>query len=91
MNKNKEKIRYTLKFYYKKEKNATQAAKKICDIYGHDAVLVRMAQSWFKRFQSENFDVKDAPLVDQSLENSMKLWIKLSKTVTLAVMISVKN
>jgi len=29
-----------LKFYYKKEKNATQTAKKICDIYGYDAVSV---------------------------------------------------
>jgi len=45
-------------FYYKKGKTATQAAKKICDVYGHDAVCV--AQSWFKRFQSGNFNVKDA-------------------------------
>ncbi|XP_015189019.1 PREDICTED: histone-lysine N-methyltransferase SETMAR-like [Polistes dominula] len=42
-------------------KNATQAAKRICDVYGHDAVSVRVAQSWFKRFQSGNVDVKDAP------------------------------
>jgi len=33
--------------------------KKICDVYGH-AVSVHVAQSWFKRFQSGNFDVKDA-------------------------------
>jgi len=59
MSKNKEKIRYILKFYYKKGKNATQAAKKLCDVYGHDAV--RVAQIWFKRFQPENFDIKDAP------------------------------
>jgi len=49
MSKKKE-IRYILKFYYKKEKNATQVAKKICDVYGHDAVLVCVEQSWFKRF-----------------------------------------
>jgi len=48
-----------LKFYYKKGKNTTKAAKKICDVYGYDAVSVRVAQSWFKRFQSGNFDVKD--------------------------------
>ena len=53
-----EEIRYILKFYYKKGKNATQAAKKICDIYGPSAVSVRVAQIWFKRFQSGNFDVK---------------------------------
>jgi len=87
---NKEEIRYILKFYYKKGKNATQAAKKICDVYGHDAVLVRVAQSWFKRFQSENFDVKDAPRSGRSItvkvdEIHRK---KLSKTGTLAVIIS---
>jgi len=60
MSKNKEEIRYLWKFYYKKEKNAIQAAKKICDVYGHDAVSIRVAQSWLKRFQSGNFDVKDA-------------------------------
>jgi len=69
MNENKENIRYILKFYYKKGKNVTQVAKKICDVYGHDAISVRVAQSWLKRFQSGNFDVKDAPCsVDQSLE-----------------------
>lgn len=61
MSENKEEIRYILKFYYKKGKNATQAAKKICDVYGHDALSVRVAQSWFKRFQSRNFYVKNAP------------------------------
>lgn len=60
MSESKEEIRYILKFYYKKGKNATQAAKKICDIYGPNAVSVRVAQVWFKRFQAGNFDIKDA-------------------------------
>jgi len=42
---NKEEIRYILKFYYKKRKNAIQAAKKICDVYGHDAASVHKAGS----------------------------------------------
>jgi len=42
MNKNKEEIRYILKFYYKKGKNATQTAKKICDVYGHDVVSIHV-------------------------------------------------
>ena len=49
-----EEIRYILKFYYKKDKNATQAAEKNCDVYGYDAESVRFAQSWFKRFWFEN-------------------------------------
>ncbi|KAJ0176832.1 hypothetical protein K1T71_008011 [Dendrolimus kikuchii] len=53
------------KFIIKREhklysKNARQAAKKICDVYRPNAVSVRVAQIWFKRFQSRNFDIKDA-------------------------------
>jgi len=43
MSENKEEIRYILKFYYKKEKNAIQVTKRICNVYEHDAVLVRVA------------------------------------------------
>jgi len=38
---NKKEIRYVLKFYYKKKKNAIQAAEKIGDVYRHNAVSVR--------------------------------------------------
>jgi len=41
MSKNKEEILYILKFYYKNGKNAIQAAKKNCDVYGS----IRVAQS----------------------------------------------
>jgi len=51
---------------------------KICNVYGHDAVSVCVAQNWFKRFQSGNFYVKDAPHFDQPTK-SMKSWKKLSK------------
>lgn len=54
-----EEIRYILKFYYKKGKNATNAANKICAVYGPNAVSIRLAQMWFKRFKSGNFSVKD--------------------------------
>ena len=36
-------IRYLLKYYYNKDRNATPAAKEICEIYGYDAVSVRVA------------------------------------------------
>jgi len=41
---NKEEIRYILKFYYEKGKNATQAANKFV-MFMDDAILVRVAQS----------------------------------------------
>ena len=52
-------IRYILKFYYKKGKNATNAANKISAVYRPNAVSIRVAQMWFKRLKSGNFCVKD--------------------------------
>lgn len=57
MNENKEKIWYTLKSYYKKGKNTTHLATKICDVYGHDAESLCVAQSYFKCFEFRNLDV----------------------------------
>lgn len=56
-----EEIRVILKFYFHKGKNASQAREKICEVYGDDALKTRIAQKWFARFRSGNFDVKDAP------------------------------
>ncbi|GBO99214.1 hypothetical protein EVAR_505_1 [Eumeta japonica] len=51
MNEANVEIRYILKFYYKKGKNATQAAKKNYDVYGTNVVSVRLAQNWCQRCQ----------------------------------------
>jgi histone-lysine N-methyltransferase SETMAR len=61
MNINKEEIRYVMKFYFMKGKNATQAVKQIGAVYGADAVSDRTVREWFDQFRSGNFDVKDAP------------------------------
>ena len=52
-----EEFQYNLKIYYKKDKNATKAANKICAVYGPNAVSMRVAQMWFKRLKSGNFCV----------------------------------
>jgi len=64
MSENKVEIQYILKFYYKK-KNASQIAKKICDVY--DTVSIRVVQNWFKCFQSGKFNVKDASRFGRSI------------------------
>jgi len=58
-----------------------------------DKVSVRVVQSWFKRFQFGNFDVKDASRSSRPItgKSSMKSWKKLSKTGILAVMRSIRN
>jgi len=78
---NQEQIRYILKFYYKKGKNTTQAAKKICDVYGHDAVSYVWHKAGSSIFNLEILMSKmHLALVDQSLKKSMKSLKKLSKT-----------
>ena len=71
MSESNEEIRYILKFYYKKGKNACKPRKNICDVYGPSAVSVRVAQIWFKRFQSGNFDVKDARRSSRPITDKM--------------------
>ncbi|CAH2103465.1 unnamed protein product [Euphydryas editha] len=61
MSKISEEIRYVMLFYYKKGKGAAKTCRKICEVYGENAVSERRTQEWFARFRSGNFDVKDAP------------------------------
>ncbi|GBP65088.1 Down syndrome cell adhesion molecule homolog [Eumeta japonica] len=48
-----------------------EATKNIRDVYGPNAVSVRVAQNWFKRFQSANFDVKDEPRSDRPVTDKV--------------------
>jgi len=51
-----------LKFYYKKGKNAIQAAKKNYDVYRYDVVSSSCGTKLVQTlFQPGNFNVKDAP------------------------------
>ena len=45
-------------FYFRKEKNASQAHKKLCAVYGDEA-LKRQCQNWFNKFRSGDFSFKD--------------------------------
>ncbi|XP_018346915.1 PREDICTED: histone-lysine N-methyltransferase SETMAR-like [Trachymyrmex septentrionalis] len=42
-------------------KNATQTRKKICAVYGENAVSDRMCQKWFAKFRSGEMNIEDAP------------------------------
>lgn len=54
-------IRYIMLFYYKKGKSGAKTCRKICAVYGEDALSERTVQLWFNRFRSGNFDVEDVP------------------------------
>jgi len=47
------------------DKNATQAVREISEVFGDEAVSVRVAQYWFKRFKSRKFYIKDAFRTDR--------------------------
>lgn len=57
-----EEIRHVMLFYYsRKAKSGAKTCRKICAVYGENAVTERTVQLWFNRFRTGNFDVKDAP------------------------------
>lgn len=47
-----------------------QVRKKLCAIYGEDALndIERQCQNWFSKFHSGNFDLKNAPRSDRPIE-----------------------
>jgi len=52
-------FRHLMLFFYRKGKNATQAANKICAVYGEDAVAERIVRKWFARFKAGDFNLED--------------------------------
>ncbi|GFU44498.1 uncharacterized protein TNCV_1506201 [Trichonephila clavipes] len=59
MENQKENLRHILLFYFRKGKNASQAHKKLCAVYGHEALKERQCQNWFTKFRSGDFSLKD--------------------------------
>ena len=46
-------------FYFRKGKNAAQAAKKLRDVHGKEALKDRQCRNWFDKFRSGDFLLKD--------------------------------
>ena len=60
-------FRHILLFYFRKEKNVTQAHRKLCVVYGDECLSERQCQNRFARFRSGNFDVKYEPRSGRSI------------------------
>ena len=54
-----EHFRHILLFYFHKGKNPAQAAKKLRDVYGEEALKDRQCRNWFDKFRSWDFSLKD--------------------------------
>ena len=46
-------------FLFSQRKNASQAHKKLCAVYGDEALKERQCQNWFDKFGSGDFSLKD--------------------------------
>ena len=54
-----EHFRHILLFYFRKWKNAAQAAKKLRDVYGEEASKDSQCRNWFDKFWPGDFSLKD--------------------------------
>lgn len=78
-------FRHILLFYYEKGKNAVQARRKLCEVYGEDVLTERQCQKWFAKFRSGNFDLKDAPRPGRPLEadvDQIKSLVDANRRIT---------
>ena len=53
-----EHFRHILLFYFRKGKNASEAAKKLRNVYGEEVLKDRQCQNWFDKFGSGDFSLK---------------------------------
>ena len=61
MEENKGRFWHIMFYYIKKGKNATEMQKKICAVYGEDAVTDQTCQKWSVKFRAGDFSLDDAP------------------------------
>ena len=71
-------------FYFRKGKNAAQAAEKLRDVYGEEAFKERQCLNWFDKFRSGDFSLKDEQRSDWPNEGDyqIKVIIKSDRHVT---------
>ncbi|KOC62520.1 hypothetical protein WH47_04180 [Habropoda laboriosa] len=67
MSENKEHFRHIMLFYFRKGKNASESCKKICTVYGVNAVDDSTCRKRFRKFKEGYFDLKDAPRTRRSV------------------------
>ncbi|EFN64998.1 Histone-lysine N-methyltransferase SETMAR, partial [Camponotus floridanus] len=80
-----EHFRNILLFYFRKGKNAAQAAKKLRDVYGEETLKERQCRNWFDKFRSEDFSLKDEQRSGRPMnadDEQIKAIIELDRHVT---------
>ena len=70
---------------FRNGKNAAQAAKKLRDVYGEEALKDRQCRKWFDKFHSGNFSLKDEQRSDRLNEvddDQIKAIVESDRYVT---------
>ncbi|XP_048270691.1 histone-lysine N-methyltransferase SETMAR-like [Bombus terrestris] len=62
-------FRHISLYYFRKDKNASQAHKKLSAVYGNEASKERQCQNWFAKFRSGNFSLKNAQRSGRPVED----------------------
>ena len=81
-----EHFRHILLFYFRKRKNAEQAAKKLRNVYGEEALKDRQCRNWFDKYRSGDFSLKDeqrSGRPNEVADDQIKAIIKSDRHVTL--------
>ena len=84
MSENKVHFRHILLYYFKKGKRAAEAHRKICGVYGDDALTERAAQKWFAKFRSGDTSLEDGPRNGRPTEvdsNDIKALVEQDRTL----------
>lgn len=55
-----EHLRHALLFLFNQNKKAVESHQLLLDVYGEHAPSLRTCETWFRKFKSGDFDVKDA-------------------------------
>ncbi|VDO01982.1 unnamed protein product [Rodentolepis nana] len=63
-------FRHILLYYFRKGKNASQAQKKLCAVYGDEALKERHCRNWFERFRSGDFSLKNSQRSGHPVESN---------------------
>jgi len=77
-------IRHILFYYFKKEKKATEARKKLRRVYGRNVAKKCQCQNWFAGFRDGDFSVKDAHRSGRPFkidDDEMKALVQANSTV----------